>query len=347
MASKKSSSIRVLNLGWNGIGDVEMELLTKIQKLPRSKQSPQGSPDARGASRSPRGSAGIPLSDEARKANPSRAAGFQQSTTDAEDAEDAQEEIGSIKDSDGMQRLANALKANGSLKDIDLSGNGIGVGGAIVLSEVIGADDAVVEKLVLAHNEFGEQGADYFCRGLHSCKSITHINLFNNSLRAEGSRHICDAITKESSITVLDLGYNCLEDEGAKHVALAITRGRLQKVSLAGNNIGDTGAIALFEAIKERIPTTTTAQLVDVDLWNNRIGNEGVSKLLEQSPMQAGWSRADLSGNIMSEDMKLKLESIFSAEQLILEGMVPRPPVEKENAQPASLWCRQPRESAE
>jgi hypothetical protein len=141
-------------------------------------------------------------------------------------------------DAEGASALADALKANTSVANINLSRNKIGVKGASALADALKVNS-----------------------------SVTEINLSSNRFGVKGAAALADALTVTTSVTEIDLRYNTIGDEGASALADALeVNMSLTKIDLSYNGIGNEGAVVLIDALQ------VNTSLTCIDLDNNAIG---------------------------------------------------------------------------
>eukprot|EP00434_Breviolum_minutum_P042002 symbB.v1.2.037370.t1/scaffold5500.1/size26397/1 len=107
---------------------------------------------------------------------------------------------GSFRKSTGMEALAEALKVNKTLTNIDLSRNGIGIKGA--KAWCLGRGSALAEALKVN-------------------KTLTNIDLINNWIGKEGAKALAEALKVNMTVTNIDLRLNGIGKEGAEAWCLA------------------------------------------------------------------------------------------------------------------------------
>jgi len=147
---------------------------------------------------------------------------------------------------DGAFDLAQSLRANGNISEINLWLNHIGDEGAVALSEV-----------------------------LQRNKAVTRLDLFENDIADVGASALADALVRNSTISELSLHTNQVGDMGAIELARAISTNRsLTSVSLHNNDIGNKGLMALAAAMETN---TTLRELVLTD--NSATNNEPLERI--------------------------------------------------------------------
>jgi len=152
-----------------------------------------------------------------------------------------------------LQRLSEALLRR-SLAKIDLSQRGLG------------PSDARLVKMALLNNA-----------------SLTVLKLGYNSLGDKGVETLVGGIAEHRSLRSLDLGFNNFGDDGCRALAAAMQEsaakagncGTIQTLYLAGNLIGEDGAMALADVIRRG------SSLRKLYMTGNRLGPDGVKALTE------------------------------------------------------------------
>ena len=128
--------------------------------------------------------------------------------------------------------------------------------GAAAIAETLKSNTALI-NLELNNNNVGDSGAAAIAEALKSNTAVTRLYLHNNSIGASGAAAIAEALKTNTALTTLRLGYNNIGDSGAAAIAEALkTNTALTELSLNSNNIGDSGAAALAEALKSNTALT-------------------------------------------------------------------------------------------
>ncbi len=175
----------------------------------------------------------------------------------------------------GAIALAEALKENHSITDVDLSRNLIGVNGAIALAEAIKINKSIT-SISLSNNNISDEGAIALAEAIKINKSITSISLSNNNISDEGAIALAEALKENHSITNVDLSQNQIGVNGARALAEALKENRsITNFNLSLNQIGVNGARTLAEAIK------INKSITSINLIRNNIENEGAIALAE------------------------------------------------------------------
>jgi Ran GTPase-activating protein (RanGAP) involved in mRNA processing and transport len=112
--------------------------------------------------------------------------------------------------------------------------------------------------------------------------NLTVLKLGYNNLGDSGVTTLAAGIAVHKALVLLDLGFNNFGDEGAIALATAMQQasdrfhgGTLQTLYLAGNMIGEDGAFAMADSIRQG------SQLSKLYMTGNRIGADGVKAITE------------------------------------------------------------------
>jgi Ran GTPase-activating protein (RanGAP) involved in mRNA processing and transport len=100
---------------------------------------------------------------------------------------------------------------------------------------------------------------------------VSNLFLFARQISDDGASAIGRQLP--ANLKILDMSDNDVADVGVQVISRAIIDSRLEKVVLANNKIGDSGATALSQAV------TQSLILYELDLTWNEIGDEGATSL--------------------------------------------------------------------
>jgi Ran GTPase-activating protein (RanGAP) involved in mRNA processing and transport len=133
-----------------------------------------------------------------------------------------------------------------------------------------------LEKLYLAGNSIGDEGARALAGALPSATALKVLNLESNSIGDEGARALVEALPSAMVLERLCLLFNKIGNERARTLAGALQNATVLKdLYLSGNLIGDGGARALAEAL----PSAKEVRVRLLGLENNSIGDEAKAEL--------------------------------------------------------------------
>ena len=187
--------------------------------------------------------------------------------------------------------LAEVLKTNTTLTELDVSGNKIGGAGAAALAEAI-KTNSTVTRLYMSKNGIGDAGVAALAEAIKINSTATELYLSQNGIGEAGAAALAEAIKTNTTVTVLHLSGNSIGDAGAAALAEAIeTNSTVTNLDLSKNVIGDAGAAALAEAIK------TNSIVTILNLSHNDIGENGAAALADANKTNSTLTRLNLSHN--------------------------------------------------
>ena len=196
----------------------------------------------------------------------------------------------------GATGLAEALKVNSTLTALNLYANGIGDQGPTSLAEAL-KENSTMKKLNLRYNDTGHQGASGLAEALKENSTLTELNLRANGIGDQGATGLAEALTVNSTLTALNLDDNGIGDKGATGLAEALTvNSTLTVLNLDDNGIGDEGATSLAEALK------VNSRLTKLTLNDNGIGDEGTTGLAEALTVNSTLTVLNLDDNGIGDE---------------------------------------------
>ncbi|CAF1381914.1 unnamed protein product [Adineta steineri] len=170
----------------------------------------------------------------------------------------------------GMQYVAEGLRNNTTLVEINFSNTGLGSESVRILAEVLenktalttldlsenqiegdGVQHLTLTDLCLTSNKIGDEGAQHLCDLLRNTITLTTLKIGNNDMGEEGIRHFADALKNNNTITTLDLGTNKIKDEGARYLGIALRDNTtLSELHLGSSEIEAEGARFLGDGLR-------------------------------------------------------------------------------------------------
>eukprot|EP01028_Stygiella_incarcerata_P010674 TRINITY_DN564_c0_g1_i4.p1 TRINITY_DN564_c0_g1~~TRINITY_DN564_c0_g1_i4.p1 ORF type:complete len:613 (-),score=158.42 TRINITY_DN564_c0_g1_i4:266-2104(-) len=196
-----------------------------------------------------------------------------------------------------MAALVDALATNSVLKRLYLRGNRIRLCGEYEVFWKGFSRNTSLSVLNLSGNEIGVEGAKvisiWLKDDLHS--RIEILSLSENHIGSEGAALIGASLATNTCLKSLNLNRNEIGDDGVTAIALSLVplgeNKTLQKISLSGNVISDSGVESLMRILG------ADSSLRHIDLERNRVSDDGAMKVivgLENNPTIISLS---LSGN--------------------------------------------------
>jgi Ran GTPase-activating protein (RanGAP) involved in mRNA processing and transport len=105
--------------------------------------------------------------------------------------------------------------------------------------------------------------------------NLSILKLGYNNFGDEGINTLAVGISAHRALGSLDLGFNQVGDEGIRSLAAALFGSALHTLYLAGNHMGEEGAMALADGIRRGCAVTK------LHLTGNRLGPDGVKAITE------------------------------------------------------------------
>eukprot|EP00948_MAST-09A_sp_MAST-9A-sp1_P001677 g1677.t1 len=128
----------------------------------------------------------------------------------------------SVKDNEGAEAIAYALKINKTL-----------------------------ERLSLSKNDITDEGAEAMADALKVNETLDHLNFYSNRIEDQGAVAIADALKVNKTLVSLDLQGNGITDEGAEAIATALKVNKtLKYLHLCENKFGVRGLEAIADALE-------------------------------------------------------------------------------------------------
>ncbi|CAJ1957392.1 unnamed protein product [Cylindrotheca closterium] len=129
-------------------------------------------------------------------------------------------------------------------------------------------------------------------------RSLTKIDLSQRSLMSSDARLVRMALSQNENLTVLKLGYNNLCDSGVTTLAAGIAVHRsLVLLDLGFNNVGDIGASALAHALQQAAVRFNGGTVHTLYLAGNMIGEDGALALADFIRQGSRLSKLFMTGN--------------------------------------------------
>ena len=169
----------------------------------------------------------------------------------------------------GGVAIAEILKINGSLKEINLKGNTLGDRGWCAIFDALRDNK---DNKIAKWDLFNEQGinptiAKSLAAYMAVSGSLTTLHLAKNQLGDEGAKAISAALAVNGSLTSLDVGFNGVGKEAALELVSVFKEKQMTSVGLAGCSLGAYGANIVAEYV-----CVSGYSLTSLDLRSNGIG---------------------------------------------------------------------------
>ena len=201
--------------------------------------------------------------------------------------------------------LAEAIKHNSTITQMDLSANDLCIGSCTALAEAI-KHNSTITQLDLSRNGLGTGDCTTLAKAIKHNSTITQLDLSENKLGTGNYSALAEAIKHNSTITQLDMSRNKLGTGDGTALAEAIKQNStITQLDLSSNEFGTGDCTALAEAIKHN---STITQL---DLSWNMLGDGGSIALAEAIKHNPTIAHLDLSCN------RLKVRDCFALSEAV------------------------------
>jgi Ran GTPase-activating protein (RanGAP) involved in mRNA processing and transport len=175
----------------------------------------------------------------------------------------------------GANRLNVALSGNETLVELDLYDNPIGEAGARTLEQMLSKHRCRMRDLKLDNCSLGRAGIELLANDIRKSSSLRRLDLRSNDFGDVGAKLLMEAI-QSNSLEELTISDNEIGPIGAKAAAEILrVNGSLKTLNISANDVGDAGVIAVAKALAEN-PSTKLSKLF---LNSNRVGDVGAVAL--------------------------------------------------------------------
>ena len=179
-----------------------------------------------------------------------------------------------------LQRLSEALLRR-SLRKIDLSQRSLQASDARLVKMAL-AQNANLTVLKLGYNNLGDAGVKTLAAGIVAHKSLKLLDLGFNNIGDEGIRALAHCMQKASEEQQQQQQHNIVSSssneykyDGSSTRTSTKTSSTLHTLYLAGNHIGQDGAMAMADFLRRG------SRLRKLFMTGNRIGGEGVKAITD------------------------------------------------------------------
>lgn len=158
---------------------------------------------------------------------------------------------GNSLNNEGLKILAAGLKANQALRVLVLSCNfQVDDEGGVAIAEALEANATLVE-IDLSFNRLSLWFGRAIAKVLKKNGPLKQLNLSNNALRDVGAHCIAEGLVTNTTLKILNVSANQFGDEGAEALAKALKKNKaLTRLNLSYNKINHTGRNALLNTLQ-------------------------------------------------------------------------------------------------
>lgn len=176
----------------------------------------------------------------------------------------------------GAKRLAQGLRTNHSLKDLQLHCNEITDQGAEAIMQALSYSGASrISELSLCANRITEQGAKVIARSLNQTPFLCRLYLDHNYLGDNGVQHFVSWLVNNATLQELTLASNNLTNKSVQAMAIALeTNTCLQTLSLSGNSKVDRRGASSFVKTLASNKHLSTLFVLEENYENHLLNNK-------------------------------------------------------------------------
>jgi hypothetical protein len=196
---------------------------------------------------------------------------------------------------DGLAELAPALYRNTSIKELNISGNGLSdIESPERLRDIL-CHNKTMNALDLSENIVGRTVGAVECiaEGLGSNSTLLKIDRSGCALRDSGVSTLAQSLgSRNTTLQKLKLGSNSITSSGVGVLVVAMERNSCQitDIELDGNSIGNEGASLLARALGKNV----LPNLTRLSLYNCGIGDDGLIELVSALKQNTSLLHIDL-----------------------------------------------------
>jgi hypothetical protein len=184
---------------------------------------------------------------------------------------------------EGIKAVADALRVSASLTSLNLSSNrlcGVWDDYDYNKHEIVGRGTYTAEGIKAVADALRVSASLTFCDVSGNSIGDVGMSIMGQALLSSTTSKLgslkCDAFVVPADAISVDLSNKQIRPAAATLLAGVLKfNASLTKISLGGNQIGDTGAVALGNALRG----SKVLKLQELELWRNNIGPEGAKAI--------------------------------------------------------------------
>ena len=180
---------------------------------------------------------------------------------------------------DGITRLATALQANTTMKELAIDFNcGITGNGAEFLGRGLSVNSSL-EELYISFTSIGDEGVAHIANALQTNTTMKVLNVSKCGISCKGAESLARALSVNSSLEKLKITFNILSDNGKAHIATARqANSTLKSLSLDDDSCIETDKAAL--SLGAALTTNTSMKVMRLG-WTSTHPDTTLKKMAE------------------------------------------------------------------
>lgn len=207
--------------------------------------------------------------------------------------------------------LAEILRDNTWLQELNLSLNNIGSRGANALAKVLETNTGLL-SLNLAFTFIGDEEVIALAKALKNT-NLQKLDLSNNRISDNGLKALLEALKSSRTLKELSLNSIAMSIEGMRTLAQEVANSTLLKLYIGGNHIGDDGAQLFAEALK------SNRYLTEMQLWRNDIMSSGAKAIAKALKSNSVLQSLDLRMNEIEQEGAMAFSDVLKHDNALQE----------------------------
>ncbi|RUS35439.1 hypothetical protein BC938DRAFT_483540 [Jimgerdemannia flammicorona] len=209
-----------------------------------------------------------------------------------------------------LSRMADHLKYNTTLRQLNLQWNCIGDDGAFAIAKSL-RTNTTLTSLNLGWNRIQDRGAVELAYLISGMCQLQELNIEGNCINTVGATAISESLKTNQSLQILNLSSNNIHKDGAIALARCLVHNcTLKRLYIYGNYVGDECAIEFAKSlmyganlhramrdVPQFFDLHATRQIIQNNLINNTNGHQ---TLLHQATRQGLADAVDVLLNVIS-----------------------------------------------
>lgn len=212
---------------------------------------------------------------------------------------------------EGVIALSQALKANESLRSLNLAENQLEPKHVAAVADALQINKGLA-SLDLSFNHVGKVGASALGVALKANSSLSELELNETKLRDEDVKDFFEALQGNMSLKSLFMASCSLSETAGTYLGQMLMANKtLTVLGLFGNSIGAKGAAAMADGLKDN------NSLVELNLLGNKISRAGTQRLAEMLKTNNSLTSVNLGDNAIGDDGALALAEAISVNKVL------------------------------
>ncbi|XP_051200681.1 RAN GTPase-activating protein 2-like [Lolium perenne] len=199
---------------------------------------------------------------------------------------------------EGAMSIAEMVKRSPNLESFRCSATRIGSDGGVALAEALGTCTGL-KKLDIRDNLFGVEAGVALSKTLPKLHDLVELYLSDLNLENEGTLAITDVLKQSApQLEILEMAGNEITAEAAKGLAeCLIAMQSLKKLTLAENELKDSGAVTIAQSLQEGHP-----DLKELDVSTNMFQRSGARCFAQAITNKAGFVLLNINANFIPDE---------------------------------------------